>query len=96
MNKRDLVMEIVGRNQVSRVSTALIVDELLSAISRALSDGRPVQLRRFGTFALRSRRARTMRNPRTGEPIHVPAKLVPVFRSSRRFGHSINCRSDES
>ena len=96
MNKRDLVIEIVGRNQISRGSTELIVDELLSAISRALSDGRSVQMRRFGTFVLRPRRARTMRNLRTGEPFHVPAKLVPVFRSSRRLEHKINCRGDES
>ena len=90
MNKRDLVSEISDRRQATRGSTAAIVDETLAAISRALSDGREVHLRRFGTFALRCRKARTMRNPRSGAVIEVPAKLVPIFRSSKKLAKKLN------
>jgi nucleoid DNA-binding protein len=96
MNKRDLVAEISEKNQAKRGSTALIVDELLAAISRALSEGREVQLRRFGTFGVRARKARVMRNPRSGETIRVPAKLVPTFRSSKRMERTMNPEGSES
>jgi len=68
----------------------MIVDEFLGAVGRALSEGYEVQLRRFGTFGIRPRKARTMRNPRSGSRIDVPAKVVPYFRSSKRLEHSIN------
>lgn len=90
MNKRDLVSEIADRRRTSRASAAVVVDEFLAAISRALSEGRDVQLRRFGHFVLRARRARTMRNPRSGHEINVPAKLVPVFRSSKQLEQALN------
>jgi nucleoid DNA-binding protein len=90
MNKRDLVAQISERSQVDRGSAASIVDELLAAIGRALTEGRQVQLRRFGTFGLRTRKARTLRNPRSGAEIKVPAKLVPFFRSSKQFEKTIN------
>ena len=96
MNKRDLVLQISERGQAKRSSTARVVDELLGAIGRALSEGREVQLRRFGTFALRPRKARTMRNPRSGDEIKVPAKLVPIFRSSKRMERSMNTAGDLS
>lgn len=85
MNKGDLVREISTRRQVSRTATSRVVDEILDTISRALSDGRRVALRRFGAFDVRTRRAQTMRNPRTGEVFRVPAKLLPVFKTSKRL-----------
>ena len=89
MNKGDLVREISGRRQVSRAVTSRVVDEILGTISRALSDGQRVALRRFGAFHVRTRRARTMRNPRTGEVFRVPAKLLPVFKTSRRLEDAV-------
>lgn len=94
MNKRDLVTEISTRRKATRDSTAEIVDGFIDAVSKALSEGREVHLRRFGTFTLRSRRPRLMKNPRTGNEISVPAKLVPVFRSSKKLEFTIN-RTEE-
>ncbi len=85
MNKRDLVDEISARCGTSKASTAMIVDELIGAIGRALSEGEKVELRRFGTFALRRRGARTIKNPRSGREVRVPAKIVPFFKSSRHL-----------
>ena len=90
MNKRDLVGEISCKRKANKGSTAIIVDEFLGAVGRALSEGYEVQLRRFGTFALRARGARTMRNPRTGDEIKVPAKLVPIFRSSKKLERRVD------
>ena len=83
MNKADLIREVARRRRAPRRMTAVIVNEMIAALGRALSDGREVHLRRFGAFRMRPRRSRAMRNPRTGDSYRVPAKLVPVFRSSR-------------
>jgi len=83
MNKADLIREVSARRRAPRRMTAKIVNEMLAALGRALSEGHEVHLRRFGGFRMRRRRSRAMHNPRTGADYRVPAKLVPVFRSSR-------------
>ena len=73
------------RTGVSRNHTALIVDHLLDAVCRALSEGKHLEIRGFGTFKVRERRARRARNPRSGTEVMVPAKLVPVFKPSKEL-----------
>jgi len=85
MTKADLVEEISARTGVSKNHTAVIVDEMLEAVSRALSDGQHLEIRGFGTFKVRERRARRARNPRSGSEVMVPAKLVPVFKPSKEL-----------
>ena len=85
MTKADLVEEISSRTGISRNQTAVIVDQLLDAMSRALSDGKHLEIRGFGTFKVRERRARRARNPRSGSEVQVPAKLVPVFKPSKEL-----------
>jgi integration host factor subunit beta len=85
MTKADLVEEISAKTNVSKNHTAIIVDDLLEAISKALSEGHHLEIRGFGTFKVRERRARRARNPRSGEEVLVPAKLVPVFKPSKEL-----------
>ena len=89
MNKADLIDEVAGRAQQSQHVTAKVVNELIAAVGRALSEGREIQLRRFGAFRIRRRGSREMCNPRTGERYRVPAKIVPMFRASRAFAELI-------
>ena len=90
MTKADLVEEIASQTGVSKNHTAVIVDGLLEAISRALSDGKHLEIRGFGTFKVRERRARRARNPRSGDEVMVPAKLVPVFKPSKELKPAIS------
>lgn len=85
MTKADLVEQISGTTGVSRQHTALIVDGMLDAVSRALSEGKHLEIRGFGTFKVRERRSRRARNPRSGTEVLVPAKLVPVFKPSKEL-----------
>ncbi len=85
MTKAELVEEVATQTGVSKNHTALIVDEMLGAICRALSEGRHLEIRGFGTFKVRERRARRARNPRSGEEVKVPAKIVPVFKPSKEL-----------
>jgi nucleoid DNA-binding protein len=89
MTKADLVEEIAIKTGVSKNHTAIIVDGLLDAVSRALSEGKHLEIRGFGTFKVRERRARRARNPRSGSEVLVPAKLVPVFKPSKELKGAI-------
>ena len=85
MTKADLVEEVSAQTGVSKNHTAVIVDGMLDAVSRALSEGKHLEIRGFGTFKVRERRARRARNPRSGSEVMVPAKLVPVFKPSKEL-----------
>ena len=85
MTKADLVESIATETGVSKNHTAIIVDGMLDAICHALSDGKHLEIRGFGTFKVRERRARRARNPRSGSEVLVPAKLVPVFKPSKEL-----------
>ena len=85
MTKADLVEEISAQTGVSKNHTALIVDCLLESFCKTLSEGKHLEIRGFGTFKVRERRARRARNPRSGTEVMVPAKLVPVFKPSKEL-----------
>lgn len=85
MTKADLVDQIyeaIGPG-VTKKDCASVVDAFLNAVKQALAEERRIELRGFGTFEVRYRKARTARNPRTGEPVEVPPRAVPVFRPSK-------------
>jgi len=66
------------------------VDVIFEEISAALERGDRVELRGFGAFSVRARDARKGRNPRTGEPVSVPAKKVPFFKAGKELRMRIN------
>jgi DNA-binding protein HU-beta len=78
MNKGDLVNE-VSQVLTSKKDAQAAVDELLAAITKALKKGDDVTLVGFGTFKVAKRKARTGRNPQTGEEIKIKATKVPKF-----------------
>ncbi len=67
-----------------------VVDIFFEEISRRLAEGGRVELRGFGAFSTRERDARTGRNPRTGEPVEVPAKRVPYFKPGKEMRERLN------
>ena len=85
MTKADLVAraaDVVGP-RVTKKDCGLMVDAFLDAVKDALERGEGIEIRGFGTFKVRHRKPRTARNPRTGEPVEVAARAVPVFQPSR-------------
>jgi integration host factor subunit beta len=87
MTKADLVEEVaeaIGPG-VTKRDCALIVDGFLNAVKQALTHGENIEIRGFGTFKVRRRKARKARNPRTGESVQVPARRVPVFKPSKQL-----------
>ena len=67
-----------------------VVDIFFEEIAQRLAEGGRVELRGFGAFSTREREARTGRNPRTGEPVDVPAKRVPYFKPGKEMREALN------
>lgn len=85
MTKADLVETIAAGTGLSKKDTGVVVDLILENICKALCEGDKVELRGFGSFKVKERRSRKARNPRTGDGVDVPSKLVPYFKSSNEL-----------
>ena len=90
MTKADLVDEVAAVTQLSRRSSEEVVNVFFDSIVESLRRGDKVELRGFGSFRVRHRRARMGRNPKTGEPVHVPAKAVPFFKPGKELRELVN------
>ena len=93
MTKADLVEEISRQTGLNKKDTSIVVNEIIGNICRALAEGDKVELRGFGSFKVKERRARKARNPRTGAGVNVPAKLVPYFKASNELKSRVNNQS---
>jgi len=87
VTKADLVDKVSGKTGLTKKETATVIDEFIKAIIIALSQDpwEHIEIRGFGTFRVKQRKARVARNPRTGATVNVPAKLVPTFKASKDF-----------
>ena len=91
MIKSQLVERIAAQNpRLYQRDVENIVNAILGEIGAALSRGQRVELRGFGAFAVRSRRPRTGRNPRTGAHLTVDRKSVPFFKPSKEMHKRLN------
>ena len=83
----DILYERLG---LSRSEASSVLEAIFDEVQAALVMGREVKLANFGTFATREKSARPGRNPRTGEPVMVPAKYVPHFRAGKEIRDQLN------
>ena len=83
MNKNELISAVAERSNLTKKDAEMAVSAMLEAITDSLSDGEKVQLVGFGSFEVRKREARVARNPKTKEPIEIPATKVPVFKAGK-------------
>jgi len=91
MTKSDLVKRLAGANpHLYLRDVERIVARIFEEISAALARGDRVELRGFGAFSVRSRHARTGRNPRTGDEVTVPDKVVPHFKTGKELRERLN------
>ena len=87
MTKADLVERVADAlgPRVTKRDCGLVVDAFLDAVKDTLACADHIEIRGFGTFKVRHRKARTARNPRTGEQVEVPPRVAPVFKPSRQL-----------
>jgi nucleoid DNA-binding protein len=90
MTKADLVRVISAETGIIRKDVALAVDAFLDSVKDSMKDGKHIEIRGFGTFKLKERKARIGRNPKTDEIVEVPARIVPTFKFSRAFKEEVH------
>ncbi len=83
MTKAELIEKMAARAKISKRAANIALDTFVESVTNALKRGDRVALVGFGTFTVAKRKARTARNPRTGEPVQVPAKRAPKFKPGR-------------
>jgi len=90
MNKSELVDAVSSQSGLAKADAARAVDAVLDTVSAALKGGDSVALVGFGTFAVKARAARTGLNPRTREPLQIPASKMPVFKAGKALKDAVN------
>ncbi|MBR6410474.1 MAG: HU family DNA-binding protein [Clostridia bacterium] len=90
MNKTELAKIVAEKVGISQKKAADAVNAVVDEITAALVAGDKVQLAGLGIFEVRSRAARTSRNPRTGESVEVAASKVPGFKASKTLKDAVN------
>jgi nucleoid DNA-binding protein len=85
MTKADLVEKVAERTGLTRTDVAVVVDSFLDTIKKSMEEMQNIEIRGFGTFKIKLRKARKARNPRTGDEVPVPDRKVPVFKPSNEF-----------
>jgi integration host factor subunit beta len=91
MTKRGIIEELLARHQsFSHRQSETIVNAMFDAMSNVLAVGRRIEIRGFGSFGVKQRRARQGRNPKTGEPVEVDAKQIPFFRAGKELRNEVN------
>ena len=83
LTKAELVEEVSRITELPRKEAAIIVEGILDSMVHAIERGDKVEIRGFGSYHTRSRRARAGRNPKTGARVEVPARRVPFFKPGK-------------
>ena len=90
MNKSELIASMAEKANITKKDAEVALKAFIEGVSTALENGEKVQLVGFGTFETRERAAREGRNPRTKEPIPIPAATVPVFKAGKELKEKVN------
>ena len=90
MTKADLIEDVSQAVEVSRKESEIIVETIFESIIKSLQTGDKIEIRGFGSFRTRPRKARIGRNPKTGARVDVPAKKIPYFKPSKELKDVVN------
>ena len=88
--RAELVEQAAEAADLTKKDAEVVLETVLGNIVEALRRGEKVELRGFGNFRLRRCDERTGRNPKTGDRVDVPAKLVPYFQPGKELKALIN------
>jgi len=89
MNKQGIVEKVQTVLGGTKADAERAVDAVFDGITNELKSGDEVSVAGFGIFSAKMRAARTARNPRTGEPIQVPAMRVPKFKAAKALKEAV-------
>ena len=90
MNKSEFVEAIADAADFTKADAAKAVDALVEVVTNTLKAGDQITLVGFGSFQVKTREARTGRNPRTGEAIQIKASKIPSFKAGKALKDAVN------
>ena len=90
MTKSELIADVALRADITKKDADAAVNAIIDSITHALETGDKVQLVGFGTFEVRTRGARTGRNPRNNEEISIPESKAPAFKAGKALKDVVN------
>ena len=90
MTRKELVDTVATKSLIPADDVQTVITTTLNVIRDELKQGNEVNLIGFGTFSVRNRNAREGTNPRTGEPIDIPASKLPYFKAGRALKGAVN------
>ena len=92
MNKQELIKAVAKKNSSTLTNESIrkIINDILCTIEDCLAHGERVDLLNFGSFRVSDREAKRVNNPRTGEPVYIPSRKVPVFKPGKRLREAVD------
>jgi integration host factor subunit alpha len=90
VTRADIYDAVFREAGLSRSETTIVVDLVFKAMTDALADGKITRIATFGTFIVRTRNARTGRNPQTGSDLPIPPRRAVMFKASRILKQRVN------
>jgi len=90
ITKKELVLRIAERTQQKQTVTRDIIQLFIDEVIHELASGNRMELRDFGVFEVKTRRARKARNPKTGQEVRVPEKRVVSIKPGKKMKELIN------
>ncbi len=91
MTKSDLVQKLSEQvTTLTKKECEVIVDTVFGNMKDALQRGEKIEIRGFGSFTVRVRRAKEGRNPKTGEKVSIPEKRIPFFKVGKELRELVN------
>jgi nucleoid DNA-binding protein len=96
MTKKEIVRSIAERLNLTQLQTANIVQNVFESLAETLVTEGRIELRNFGVFEVKKRKARKARNPRTGEEVQVKEKNVVVFKTGKALEDALRKKKQKS
>jgi DNA-binding protein HU-beta len=95
VNKAQLIDAIAESSDLTKSMAGQALDAFIGSVTKALAAGDSVALVGFGTFSVKSRAARTGRNPKTGEPIQIAEAVIPSFKAGKLLKDAVALVAEE-
>ena len=90
MNKTELTAALAEKTGSNKKDAEKAINAFVDVVTEALANGEKIQIVGFGSFEVKTREARTARNPRTVEEIKIEASKAPVFKAGKALKDSVN------
>jgi len=92
MTKEEMITHMAATSGISKKQAGDALDAFMDGVTKQLKKDEKISFAGFGTFSVSQRKARTGRNPQTGEAIKIPASKVPVFKAGKNLKEAIKKR----